>query len=183
VASPSGKIEGELPMEERRIFLKLLSEQDVTEKYLSWMADGEVMQYLESRWFSHTVDSIRGYVKRMNESPNDFLFGIFDDEFGHIGNIKIGGINQLHRFGDVGLVIGEKAVRGRGYGTKAIQMATEYAFKELNLNKLTAGMYANNVASHKAFLKAGYRQVGYYEKHWFCQGKYVDGFLMERLRP
>lgn len=170
-------------MDERRIFLKLLSERDVTEKYLSWVADEEVVQYLESRWACHTLDSVREYVKRMNESPNDFLFGIFNDELGHIGNIKIGNINQLHRFGDIGLLIGERSARGRGFGVEAIRQATSYAFEELNLNKLIAGMYACNVASYKAFLKAGYRQVGYYEKHWFCKGAYVDGFLMERLRP
>jgi len=32
---------------------------------------------------------------------------------------------------------------------------TEYAFKELDLNKLTAGIYGNNTGRYKAFLKAG----------------------------
>lgn len=164
------------------IMIRLLSEQDVTEKYLSWMGDEEVVQYLESRWFRHTLDSLCEYVKRMNDSPNDFLFGIYTNEFGHIGNIKIGNINQHHRFGDVGLFIGEQAVRGRGFGTEAIQQATRYAFEELNLNKLTAGMYACNTASYKAFQKAGYRSVGFFEKHWFCKGEYVDGLIVEKVR-
>ena len=165
------------------IKLRLLNEQDVSDRYLSWMTDGEILQFLESRWYPHTFESVREYVRSMGTSSNDFLFGIFSDEFGHIGNIKIGNINQLHRFGDIGLLIGERLARGRGFGVEAIQQATSYAFEELNLNKLTAGMYACNVASYKAFLKAGYRQVGYYEKHWFCKGAYVDGLLMERLRP
>ena len=164
------------------IMIRLLSEQDVTEKYLSWMVDEEVVQYLESRWFRHTLDSLREYVKRMNDSPNDFLFGIFINEFGHIGNIKIGSINQHHRFGDLGLFIGEQAVRGRGFGTEAIQQATRYAFEELNLNKLTAGIYACNSASYKAFQKAGYRSVGFLEKHWFYKGEYVDGLIVEKVR-
>lgn len=162
--------------------LKLFSEQDVSDRYLSWMRDSEVLQFLESRWFSHTLESIREYVRCVSVSPNDFLFGIFTDEFGHIGNIKIGSINPLHRFGDVGLLIGERSARGRGFGTEAICLATKYAFEELNLNKLTAGMYADNTPSHKAFLRAGYRQVGVFEKHWFCKGEFVDGFIMEKLR-
>lgn len=162
--------------------LKLLSEQDVSERYLSWMEDAEVLQYLESRWSCQTMESIREYVRKVNASPVDFLFGIFAEEYGHIGNIKIGSINQLHRFGDVGLLIGERAARGQGFGTEAIRRATQYAFEDLNLNKLTAGMYALNTPSYKAFLRAGYRQVGFYEKHWFCKGEFVDGFLMEKLR-
>ena len=41
----------------------------------------------------------------MNEIQTIF-FRNFNDELGHIGNIKIGNINQLHRFGDIGLLIG-----------------------------------------------------------------------------
>lgn len=170
-------------MKGNAIKIQLLSENGVTERYLSWMKDDEVLQYLESRWFCHTIESIREYVHEMNTTPNNLLFGIFSEQLGHIGNIKIGNINQIHRFAEIGLLIGEHDARGKGFGTEAIRMATQYAFDELNLHKVTAGMYASNIASYKAFAKAGYRQVGYYEKHWFCKGEYVNGFLMEKLRP
>lgn len=182
VASPSEMLDGDAFMRGNGLFLKLLSEDDVSERYVSWMEDPEVLQYLESRWTRHTLDSIREYVRMVNSSKDDYLFGIFAKEFGHIGNIKIGSINWLHRFGDVGLLIGDCSARGRGFGTEAIRLATRYAFEELNLNKLTAGMYASNTPSFKAFLKAGYRQVGFFEKHWFWKGEYRDGFLMEKLR-
>lgn len=168
--------------EERRVQLKMLSVHDVTERYVSWMADAEVLQFLESRWSCHTSESLCEYVRNVNSSPVDFLFGIFSEDFGHIGNIKIGGIDPLHRSGDIGLLIGERSARGRGYGTQAIRLATKYAFEELNLNKVTAGMYAVNLPSYKAFIKAGYRQVGVLEKHRFCKGEFVDCFLMEIVR-
>lgn len=104
------------------------------------------------------------------------------EEFDHIGNIKIGSINQHHRFGDIGLLIGERTARERGYGTEAICLATKYVFGELDLNKVIAGMYASNIPSYKSFVKAGFRQVGVYKKHWLCNGEFVDSFLMEKLR-
>lgn len=165
------------------IHLKLLSEQDASEKYLSWMKNDEVLQYLESRWYCHSLESIREFIREMNSSPDNFLFGIFSNQHGHIGNIKVGNIHQIHHFAEIGLLIGEHDARGKGFGTEAIRLATKYAFEELNLHKVTAGMYASNIASYKAFVKAGYRQVGYFEKHWFCKGEYVNGFLMEKLRP
>ncbi len=60
------------------------------------------------------------------------FFGIFVIETReHIGNIKIGNIDQIHRFADVGLLIGEASARGKGYGTEAILLACRYAFGNL----------------------------------------------------
>lgn len=165
------------------IFLKLLSFEDVTKVYVDWMQDEEVMQFLESRWRNYTIESLRDYVKQMNDGSNNFLFGIFLKGNGeHIGNIKIGGINQIHRFGDVGIIIGNKDVWGKGYGTEAIKLATQYAFEHINLNKLFAGMYADNLGSYNAFIKAGYREVGRLKNHRFYKGKYVDEILVEKCR-
>ncbi len=165
----------------QRIYLKILSPDDVTEAYLSWMHDSEVLQYLESKFRSQTMDSLRNFVQAVNDSPTDFMFGMFlSDSNQHIGNIKIGDITFLHRRGDVGLIIGEKTAWGKGYATEAIELVTRYAFEELNLNKLTAGMYKVNQGSYKAFIKAGYRDVGTYTKHMFFKGKYIDSLLLEK---
>ncbi len=166
----------------KEICLKILSQDDVSTEYLKWMTDPEVVQYLESRWSSYTLEDLRAYVRAMNSSSCDVMFGIFSDSLGHVGNIKIGNINQIHRFGDLGLLIGAPSARGRGWGTEAIQLATDYAFEELNLNKLIAGIYSPNVPSFRAFIKAGYRQVGVLESHRFFKGRYVDEFLMEKKR-
>jgi [ribosomal protein S5]-alanine N-acetyltransferase len=98
----------------------------------------------------------------------------------HIGNIKIGSINWQHRYGDVGLLIGDKNSWGKGIAAEAISLVTQYAFEELNLHKLTAGMYEQNIGSYKAFIKAGYQEVGRFKQHYFSHGEYVDGIVVER---
>lgn len=161
------------------VSIRLLTLDDVSIEYLSWLRDPEVCQYLESRWSVYTMEDLTNYVKSVNDG-NNFLFGVFLDNK-HIGNIKIGNVNWIHRFADVGIMIGDKSIWGRGYGTKAIELATEYAFNELNLHHLIAGIYANNIASYKAFLKAGYREIGRFTKRRFFRGIYVDEILMERV--
>jgi RimJ/RimL family protein N-acetyltransferase len=165
-----------------RLVLKILSETDNVSEYVQWMQDEEITQYLESRWKSETEESIREYIQSANSSHNNFLFGIFLKDGGeHIGNIKIGSVNWIHRFGELGLILGNKKVWGKGYATEAVKLATEYAFKELNLHKLIAGMYSTNVGSYKAFLKAGYREVGVMQSHVFSHGEYIDSILVEKL--
>lgn len=166
-----------------RIYLKILSTEDVRENYAAWLRDEDIVEFLEIRWRVFTVEDIKEYVKMINESPNDFLFGIFLKQNNeHIGNIKVGEINQVHRFGEIGLIIGNKNMWGKGYGTEAIKLVTQYAFEELNLNHLKAGMYADNVGSYKSFIKAGYREVGRYKKKRFYKGRYVDEILLEKCK-
>lgn len=172
-----------MKLQGQHIYLRFLSPDDVSDDYVAWMNNAEITQYLESRWSVQTLEGIRAFVKTMADSPNDYLFGMFlNDTHQHIGNIKIGNVNQRHRYGDVGLIIGDKASWGKGIAAEAIALATRYGFEELNLNKLTAGMYEPNLGSYKAFIKAGYKEAGRYEKHFFYQGRYVDAFLVEKCR-
>lgn len=166
-----------------RIYLKVLSPDDISKAYVDWMRDEEVIQFLESRWRAYTMEDLKQYVISTNESSTEFLLGIFLNDSGeHIGNIKIGAINQVHRFGEIGLIIGNKNVWGKGYGAEAIRLASDYAFNELDLNSLVAGIYADNIGSYKSFIRAGYREAGRLKKHRLYKGNYVDQIIVEKVR-
>jgi ribosomal-protein-alanine N-acetyltransferase len=174
---------GALRIQGQNIFLRPLAEEDAGAAYLGWMCDPLVIQYLESRSQAQTLDSLRTFIRNMNASPLDHLFGIFSAQGGdHIGNIKIGSIREPHRSADLGLIIGRRSAWGKGHGTEAIALATRHAFEQLDLNKLWAGMYAENLGSYHAFLKAGYREVGRFRRHILFNGRYIDSILVEKCR-
>ena len=167
----------------KTIYLKRLTSEAVTQDYVEWLKDEEVTQYLECRWQAPKLEGLKAYVQQMAESTQDYLFGIYlNSNNNHIGNIKIGAINQLHRFGDIGLFIGDKNMWGKGIAVEAISLATKYAFLELNLHKLIAGIYDGNQRSTKAFLRNGYRECGRLKEQRFYQGNYVDEILVEILK-
>jgi len=166
------------------IFLRPLQADDATEDYRNWMNNRNVTRFLECRWLKFTIKDLRAFINSINKSQNDFLFGIFLNENSrHIGNIKIGNVNARHKFAEVGLLIGDRSQWGKGYATEAIKLATEYAFSVLRLNKIVAGIYANNTGSFRAFQKAGYRKIGIMKKHRVSSGVLVDEILVEKLRP
>ena len=75
----------------KRISLRILSSEDVGDNYVKWMRDEETVRFLESRWKTYTLENLKEYVKKINESYADYLFGIFLRESNkHIGNIKMG---------------------------------------------------------------------------------------------
>ncbi len=163
-----------------RILLESLKPQDITQNYANWMNDDEVVQYTESRGKNYTLKDLKNYIHEKNESPHDYLLGVFlKENREHIGNIKIGGIDLNKRSADIGVMIGNKKVWGQGFATEAIQLVTQYAFENLNLEKLIAGMLENNIGSLKAFLKSGYRQVDRQKTEKSFNGKNVDCLWME----
>jgi len=169
-------------LEGKGIYLEALSPGDVDEAYLGWLADPEVSRFLESRWSTFDLDSLRSWVERTNDGKTNYLFGIFlAGEEMHIGNIKVGGLDANHRYADLGLLIGEKQFWGRGIGTEAIALATGFAFDQLQLNKLVAAVYEGNEGSLRAFLKNGYERAGVLRRHVRCDGGYRDLIVLEKL--
>jgi ribosomal-protein-alanine N-acetyltransferase len=176
-----GKFKGFL--EGDRIYLRGVCPDDVNEAYYRWMNDPEVNKYLESRFYPHSLERLRDYVcSKLGDQENPFFAIILKEGDRHIGNIKLGPINTIHRFADIGIIIGEQDCWGKGYGTEAIRLIVEYAFNTLNLHKVTAGFYKPNIKSMKAFEKAGFSQEGVRKSHCYCDGKYVDDILFGLVR-
>jgi RimJ/RimL family protein N-acetyltransferase/methionyl-tRNA formyltransferase len=171
-----------MPLVTERLTLRSLSTADVGERYVGWLNDPLINRFLEVRYAAHSIESTRDFVRSINDSPDSELFGIFLAETGdHIGNIKIGPVNRAHRRAEVGLLLGERPHWGKGFATEAIAAVTGYAFRELGLEKLTAGCYQENVGSRKAFLKAGYVDEATLPGHWLVDGRRQAEFLMAAL--
>jgi ribosomal-protein-alanine N-acetyltransferase len=167
----------------RRVYLREVRPEDVNENYYRWMSDPDVTRFLESRFFPNSLASLRQYATdKQGDRDNVFLAILLHENHRHIGNIKLGPIDWIHRRGEVGILIGEKDCWGKGYAAEAIGLLVDYAFDRLNLHKVTAGCYATNEGSTRTFEKAGFVREGLRKQHCFCEGSYVDVVLLGRVR-
>lgn len=164
--------------EKPSIYLRSISLDDVNTTYVDWLNDPQVNQYLETRFSHQNIQSVRSFVKTMIKAPNEHLFTIRTCDDQHIGNIKIGAINMHHGYGEVSLFIGDKNAWGKGYATLAIELISYYALSALKLRKLSAGAYQANIASTKAFIKAGYEMDGIKKGHFRSHDEVVDGIYV-----
>jgi RimJ/RimL family protein N-acetyltransferase len=148
------------------------------------MNDPEVTRFLESRFRAFTQDDLKSFIRSCNDDDDVLLLGIFvRDGQRHIGNLKIGPFDRHHQLGDMGIAIGDATVWGKGYAREAIAAATDFAFKFVGLHKVTAGIYASNKGSHRAFLAAGFAEEGRRRDHYRFDGRWEDALLMGRLAP
>lgn len=158
-----------------------LTVSDVSERYVSWLNDAEVTAGTELRFTSHSIKDVCDYVARANASPTDEMWKIMLEGEGHVGNIRLSSINVIHRRARVALLIGEKSVWGRGIGTAAIVTLSRHAFEDMKLHKLSAGIYANNLGSRRAFEKAGFSLEATLKDEAFADNQFVDIWLMSRI--
>ena len=84
--------------------------------------------------------------------------------------------------GSLGIVIGESAYRGKGYGTDAINAILDFAFGELGLERVSLSTLADNQAGQHAFEKAGFKLEGTARNATFNRGKFRDNILMGVVR-
>jgi RimJ/RimL family protein N-acetyltransferase len=167
-----------------RITLASLTAGDVTDPYVDWMNDPLVNRYTESRYSKHTRASVESYVSGLENDPNHLFLAIYRNEQGrHIGNIKLGPIDWRHRVGDIGIIIGDRDSWGMGIATEAISLLSQHADEVLRLHKLTAGCYAPNESSRRAFEKAGFQTEGVKRSHYLYEGQWLDAVLMAKLFP
>ena len=165
--------------ESGRLLLRDLTLDDVGDKYVSWLNDADVNQYLESRFVPHTLEGARLYVLEHIGNPDEAFLAICTNPSGkHIGNIKIGPIDRVHGTAGIGLMIGDKSEWGHGYATESIALATNFAFEGLGLRRLTAGAYRENEASTRAFERCGYKIEGVLREHRVSGDRATDVILV-----
>ena len=163
------------------LHLSILRPVDVSEKYVNWLNDPVVTRYTEQRFFHHSWERVEAFVEEKFLDDKEYLFGIFYSGE-HVGNVKIGPIDTRHSLSSVSYFIGEQKLWGKGIATRAVSKAVEFAFSDLTLEKLTAGVYEPNVGSRIVLEKCGFKQEGRRLKHAIYDSQRIDTYEFGLLK-
>jgi len=162
-----------------RLTLRCLEAADLNATYLGWLNDPLVNRHLETRFMPQSLEALQVYWETHRDDPSSPWFAMCLREVGrHIGNIKLGPIHRLHRRADISILVGDHSCWGQGYASEAIVALRDWAFLELDLQKLNAGVYATNVASRRAFEKCGFSIEGTLLEEVVCNGERLDVWRM-----
>ena len=172
------------PIETADLILRSLDESLARGSYAAWMRDPAVIRYLEVRFAPPGETRLETFIATMNASDDNLLLGIFPraEPKRHIGNIKLGPIDRRHKTAPLGIAIGERGYWGRGLATQAIAAVSDHALSALGLDRVEAGFYADNLASQRAFLRAGFAEEGRRRAARAFEGARTDEVLMGKIR-
>ena len=139
----------------RRVRLRAIERSDIP-TFVRWLNDPEVTQYLLMYMPMSLAQEERWFEGHLNDS-HSHVFGIETEEGKLIGNIGIDHIDWKDRKAELGIVIGEKKVWDRGYGTAATRALVEFAFTTLNLREVRLSCHQDNRRGLRCYQKVGFR--------------------------
>lgn len=132
-----------LPLQGELVTLSRFEPSLVDERYLGWLNDAEVLRFSNQRFRTHNRDNCLAYLKSFEGSDNLFLSVRRKDDALPIGTMTAY-FSIAHGTVDIGIMIGERKVWGRGYGQDAWN-TLQHALSNLDgIRKITAGTLASN---------------------------------------
>ena len=90
-----------------------------------------------------------------------------------IGTVNLHHFFPQNRRCELGYALGSPHW-GKGYATEALEVALDYGFHELRLNRVEADIDPRNGASAAVLERLGFRKEGYMPERWFVHGKMAD---------
>lgn len=169
------------PLVGQKISLKSLRAGGDLTNYFKGINNRKLTKYLEAGKRRHTVKDLQDFIRRMNRGEKHRLFGILLNGTGeHIGNITLDNIDMSNRKAEVGIFLWRN--HGKGYATEAINLLVNYAFSDLNLNKLYAGAAVQNYASVALFKKCGFEEEGILKMDYLKDDHYYDVIRFRLLK-
>ena len=126
-------------------------EQLITDTYLGWLNDKDLMRYSRQRLEHHTRESSMAYLRSFEDSSNKFWSIHRRADRLHIGTMTAY-VDIVDGVADIGILVGHPAARGGGFGREAWGLAMDYLFRVEKVRKVTGGTSAPNVAMVRIFL-------------------------------
>lgn len=122
--------------------------------------------------------------KRLAEPPEGFysLVACVDDEvIGQLGLHTFPNRPRRRHAGEIGMAVRDDW-QGKGVGTALMQALVDLADRWVNLSRLELEVYTDNEPAVRLYQKFGFKIEGTAVNFAFRDGRFVDVYLMARLR-
>lgn len=134
-----------------------------------------VMHYWFEEPYEAFVELSDLYEKHIHDQTERRFVVVHGEE--SVGLVELVEINHIHRRADFQLIISPK-FQGKGFATKAVLLGMDYAFKILNLHKLSLVVDCKNERAIKVYRKLGFKEEGLLREEYFADGVYRDAYCM-----
>jgi diamine N-acetyltransferase len=156
--------------------------RDLLPLYQRWVNDLDTMRTLDLPPRPLTMEQEQDWYDRQSKADDDVPFTIYEREtLRPIGNTGLHSLDHRNRTAAFGIMIGEPACRGKGYGTETTRLMLDYAFSALGLHNVILTVLEFNPAAIKAYNKAGFKEIGRRRECRLMGGKLWDEIYMDCL--
>lgn len=150
----------------KRVTLRSIEREDLF-LLQRWSNDPEVQYQLGGWHFPSSAVVMERWFESLQSDELNQRFAIDAEQHGLIGTANLVNINLKDRNAFHGMLLGDKDIRGQGYGMDTVMAIMRYAFEELGLERLDGSVIEYNEASLGLYLgKCGWEEEGR-KKNWY----------------
>jgi aryl-alcohol dehydrogenase-like predicted oxidoreductase/RimJ/RimL family protein N-acetyltransferase len=139
----------------KNIILKPLKKTHINKNYLNWFNDNDVKKFITTS--PRNLIELKKDVNKNLKEKTTLMFGIFKKSK-HIGNVKIHTINYENYSASIGILIGDKNSRGKGYGKHVINLTKKLLLKK-NIYIIELGVKKSNKAAFNLYKACNFEIV------------------------
>lgn len=156
--------------------------RDLIPLYQAWINDVETLKFLANINRPLTLDEETAWYDGIGKRADLVAFTIYAlPDHQPAGIVNLLHVDAANRRCELGIMIGEKALRGHGLGTESVRLAVDYAFHVLGLHSVMLETYEFNIAGIKAYTRAGFREIGRRREARYHAERYWDVIMMDVL--
>jgi RimJ/RimL family protein N-acetyltransferase len=158
----------------KKVTLRAIEREDL-DLLCRWSNDPDINYMLGGWHFPSSQTDQQKWYDSLSVNSNNQRFAIDTEEMGLIGMANLVDINWKDRNAFHGMLLGDKDMRGKGYGIDTIMTMSKYAFEELGLMRMNGSMISYNEASIGVYTKkCGWVIEGIKKNHYFRKNQWWD---------
>jgi RimJ/RimL family protein N-acetyltransferase len=176
------------PLQGQRLRLDAVDLERDPPAMIAWSRDSEFLRLLQTNvvrpW---TVPDLRKWIEddiggdELKDTVYFFVVRRLAD--GRLlGTVDLGIDAWAHRNAWIGIGLGDRDTWSQGYGSEALRLLLHFAFVELNLHRVTLGVFAYNPRAIRAYEKLGFVLEGRQRERLRRDGQRYDQLIMGLLR-
>ncbi len=132
--------------------------------------------------FPLTIEQLQKYFSESTKpNPSRYIFkAVIDNKI--VGMCELGNVDRKNETGSLCRIFVDKKSRGGGIANIMISKLLDFAFTELNLNRIELNVYTYNTPAYKCYEKLGFLREGLKRKVTKYKNEYWDGYVYGLLK-
>jgi RimJ/RimL family protein N-acetyltransferase len=161
-----------------KVILKAIEESDL-ELLHQWANDPTTQDIIGNIHFPSSINYQKQWLDKLQKDELNQRLAIHTEDDGIIGLSSIMNIDWRNNHAWHGIVLGNKDIRGKGYGIDTVMATMRYAFDEMHMERLDGSIIEYNLVSYSLYCnKLGWKEEGRKKNYYFRKGKYWDQIIV-----
>ena len=168
------------PLIGRRVCLRALRRGDLVH-LRKWLEDAEIRGLIGEVSSMNKEDSERFLEKVRGDAQRAWFMVVVKEDNRVIGEAGLLRMDRAWRTTDISVIVWEREEWDKGYGTEAVLLLLDHAFRHLGFHRAAVGVVGFNGRVLRFWEKVGFRKEGVQRDGYYYDGKYHDFVLMSIL--